>query len=130
MRSLHRTGIPKAWQRPSSARCSARTHPSSSTSTATPRSCTNCSTAGPAPDRFHVRGYVEEGTTTTPYDLLVSNGVSRHDVAITALGHLRGRSGPVGDLAAAYAHHRHRLREEFRRTGVDPAEMTEWKWQP
>ncbi|MBT2365669.1 phosphoketolase family protein [Streptomyces sp. ISL-10] len=83
----------------------------------------------PQPDRFHVRGYVEEGTTTTPYDLLASNGTSRHDLAITALGHLRGRSATAGDLAASYARHRDRLREELRRTGVDPAEITEWRWQ-
>ncbi|MFC5904048.1 hypothetical protein [Streptomyces zhihengii] len=44
----------------------------------------------PRPERFPVRGYVEEGTTTTPYDLLLSNGVSGHDLAITALEHLRG----------------------------------------
>ncbi|GGW37824.1 phosphoketolase family protein [Streptomyces xantholiticus] len=83
----------------------------------------------PGPDRFHVRGYVEEGTTTTPYDLLASNGVSRHDLAITALRHLRGRPGATGDLAARYAHHRDRLREELRRTGVDPAEIAAWAWR-
>jgi xylulose-5-phosphate/fructose-6-phosphate phosphoketolase len=82
----------------------------------------------PNPDRFHVRGYVEEGTTTTPYDLLASNGVSRHDLAITALRHLRGRPGVTGDLAAGLALHRDRLRAELRRTGVDPAEITEWTW--
>ncbi|UYQ60835.1 hypothetical protein [Streptomyces peucetius] len=82
----------------------------------------------PNPDRFHVRGYVGEGTTTTPYDLLAGNGVSRHDLAITALRHLRGRPGAIGDLATGYARHRDRLREELRRTGVDPAEITEWTW--
>jgi xylulose-5-phosphate/fructose-6-phosphate phosphoketolase len=84
----------------------------------------------PGPDRFHVRGYVEEGTTTTPYDLLASNGVSRHDLAATVLDHLRGRASVTGDLAAAYTRHRDRLREEIRRTGTDPAEITEWKWLP
>ncbi|WP_244258360.1 hypothetical protein [Streptomyces sp. Tu 2975] len=84
----------------------------------------------PHPGRFHVRGYIEEGTTTTPYDLLASNGVSRHDLAITALRHLRGRPAAAGDLAARYALRRDRLREELRRTGVDPAEVTEWTWEP
>ncbi|MFJ8074270.1 phosphoketolase family protein [Streptomyces sp. NPDC096176] len=82
----------------------------------------------PRPDRFHVRGYVEEGTTTTPYDLLASNGVSRHDLAITALRHLRGRAAATGDLADRYALHRDRLRKELRRTGVDPVEITDWRW--
>ncbi|MET9423681.1 phosphoketolase family protein [Streptomyces sp. NPDC006540] len=84
----------------------------------------------PHPGRFHVRGYVEEGTTTTPYDLLASNGVSRHDLAIAALRHLRGRPAAAGDLAARYALQRDRIREELRRTGVDPAEITEWTWEP
>ncbi|MFD4025765.1 hypothetical protein ACFWRV_19955 [Streptomyces sp. NPDC058576] len=83
----------------------------------------------PGPGRFHVREYVEEGTTT-PYDLLASNGVSRHDLAIAALGHLRGRATVSGDLAAAHAHHRDRLREEVRRAGTDPAEITQWKGRP
>ncbi|RII20193.1 Xylulose-5-phosphate/fructose-6-phosphate phosphoketolase [Streptomyces sp. YIM 130001] len=82
----------------------------------------------PSPDRFHVRGYVEEGTTTTPYDLLADNGVSRHDLVIAALGLLRGRSGTAGDLAAGWARHRDRLRAQLRRTGEDPAEITEWRW--
>ncbi|GAA3934123.1 phosphoketolase family protein [Streptomyces gulbargensis] len=83
----------------------------------------------PNPDRFHVRGYVEEGTTTTPYDLLASNGVSRHDLAVTALAHVRHRASVTGDLAAAYARERDRLRREIRRTGVDPEEITGWHWQ-
>lgn len=36
------------------------------------------------------------------YDLLASNGVSRHDLAVTALGRVRGRSIVTGDLAVAY----------------------------
>jgi xylulose-5-phosphate/fructose-6-phosphate phosphoketolase len=39
----------------------------------------------PYPDRFHVRGYVEEGTTTTPYDMLVLNRASRYHLCIEAL---------------------------------------------
>lgn len=36
------------------------------------------------------------------YDLLASNGVSRHDLAVTALGRVRGRSTVTGVLAVAY----------------------------
>src|SRR5205807_5182844 len=35
--------------------------------------------------RFHVRGYREEGTTTTPFDMVVLNGMSRFHLAIEAL---------------------------------------------
>lgn len=83
----------------------------------------------PDPGRFHVRGYIEEGTTTTPYDLLISNGTSRHDLAVTALGHLRGRPAATGDLAERYVRRRDELRRELRRTGVDPATITDWTWR-
>lgn len=36
------------------------------------------------------------------YDLLASNGVSRHDLAVTALGRVRGRTTVTGDLAVAH----------------------------
>ena len=32
----------------------------------------------PDADRFHVRGFSEEGTTTTPFDMVVRNGVDRY----------------------------------------------------
>lgn len=82
----------------------------------------------PNPERFHVRGYIEEGTTTTPYDLLASNGTSRHDLAISALHHLRRRSSVTGDLATEHARHRDRIRAQLRRTGIDPPEITDWVW--
>ncbi|WP_420716469.1 phosphoketolase family protein [Streptomyces sp. H27-H1] len=82
----------------------------------------------PNPDRFHVRGYAEEGTTTTPYDLLALNGTSRHDLAITALKYLGTRHGRAAALAGDYALRRDRLRAELRHTGTDPAEITQWRW--
>ncbi len=35
-------------------------------------------------DRFHVRGYIEEGTTTTPFDMVVRNRISRYHLAAAA----------------------------------------------
>ena len=43
----------------------------------------------PNPARFHVRGYHEEGTTTTPFDMVVKNNMSRYQLAIDALGFLQ-----------------------------------------
>lgn len=83
----------------------------------------------PHPDRFHVRGYVEEGTTTTPYDLLALNGTSRQDIAAAVLEHLPAHGVRSRRLAARYVDHRDRLLRELRSTGVDPAEITEWKWR-
>jgi xylulose-5-phosphate/fructose-6-phosphate phosphoketolase len=39
----------------------------------------------PFPSRFHVRGYCEEGTTTTPFDMTVLNNMSRYHLAIEAV---------------------------------------------
>jgi xylulose-5-phosphate/fructose-6-phosphate phosphoketolase len=45
----------------------------------------------PDPGRFHVRGYREEGTTTTPFDMVVLNQTSRFHLAELALKHARER---------------------------------------
>jgi xylulose-5-phosphate/fructose-6-phosphate phosphoketolase len=48
----------------------------------------------PMPHRFHVRGYQEEGTTTTPFDMVVRNEISRYHLCIEALH--RARRVPIG----------------------------------
>lgn len=93
-----------------------------------PSAVHECLHGRPRPDRFHVQGYVEEGTTTTPYELLASNGVSRHDLAIAALRWATGWSTTGGELAVAYARERDDVRAELRRTGVDPDWITDWSW--
>lgn len=42
----------------------------------------------PNPARFHVRGYIEEGTTTTPFDMVVLNRLSRFHLAMDALDYI------------------------------------------
>jgi xylulose-5-phosphate/fructose-6-phosphate phosphoketolase len=98
----------------------------------------------PKQQRFHVRGYVEEGTTTTPFDLLAMNGVDRYQLAIEALNRadvlsaelVQGMSGafavravPNADKAiqkfrAELEKHRGYIRE----VGNDPPEVTDWTW--
>jgi xylulose-5-phosphate/fructose-6-phosphate phosphoketolase len=39
----------------------------------------------PDPARFHVRGFMEEGTTTTPFDMVVLNQMSRYHLAMEAV---------------------------------------------
>jgi len=39
----------------------------------------------PDADRFHVRGFIEQGTTTTPFDMTVKNRVSRYHLAADAI---------------------------------------------
>ena len=47
----------------------------------------------PDADRFHVRGFVEEGTTTTPFDMVVKNRASRYHLVMDAVRNA-GRTPP------------------------------------
>ncbi len=84
----------------------------------------------PLQDRFKVRGYIEEGTTTTPFDMLIRNGASRWQLVITALQCLPKRAVEAAPVIEKYtrklAEHRAYV-EEF---GEDPAEITAWTWTP
>ena len=51
-------------------------------------------------DRFHVRGYEEEGTTTTPFDMVVRNRVSRYHLVLEAMRRSRRRVDGFGELEA------------------------------
>jgi xylulose-5-phosphate/fructose-6-phosphate phosphoketolase len=51
-------------------------------------------------ERFHVRGFTEQGTTTTPFDMVVLNGMSRYQLAAQAI---KRTLGTEGRAAAALA---------------------------
>jgi len=79
-------------------------------------------------DSFHVRGYKEEGTTTTPFDMVVMNDLDRFHLAIEAINRLPslGRKG-----AEAVAKFEAKLAEHFayvREHGEDMPEIQNWKW--
>ena len=82
----------------------------------------------PNPGRFHVHGYIEEGRTTTPFDMLVLNHMSRYDLAMAALKRVsRLRS----NLEGAIAKFRDRLaahRAYIVERDQDMPEVTEWRW--
>ncbi|MFQ6079763.1 MAG: phosphoketolase, partial [Thermodesulfobacteriota bacterium] len=69
----------------------------------------------PNPSRFHVHGYIEEGRTTIPFDMLVLNKMSRYHLAIAALHRatrLRSRAGGIIDkFEERLAAHRVYIRE-------------------
>jgi xylulose-5-phosphate/fructose-6-phosphate phosphoketolase len=79
-------------------------------------------------ERFHVRGFIEQGTTTTPFQMVSMNGMSRYHLCIEALRRtprLGGRAreladecGRLIDAATAYAH------THFE----DPPEIRDWTW--
>jgi xylulose-5-phosphate/fructose-6-phosphate phosphoketolase len=77
----------------------------------------------PNPERFHVRGYVEEGTTTTPFDMTVLNRMSRYHLAIEALRRV-GRDERAAPFEAALARHRAYIVEH----DEDMPEVQGWRW--
>jgi xylulose-5-phosphate/fructose-6-phosphate phosphoketolase len=76
--------------------------------------------------RFHVRGYREEGTTTTPFDMVVLNGTSRFHLASEALR--RTRRPPahadllIDECTAILKRHHAYVREHFE----DMPEIRDW----
>lgn len=54
----------------------------------------------PDADRFRVRGFIEQGTTTTPFDMVVRNRASRYHLVIDALNNARRTPPGASDLKA------------------------------
>jgi xylulose-5-phosphate/fructose-6-phosphate phosphoketolase len=81
-----------------------------------------------AHDRFHVRGYLEEGTTTTPFDMVVLNKISRlHlclDVARYVPEMLRSSGTLVERCTTLLSEHERYIREHF----DDLPEIKDWVW--
>ena len=80
----------------------------------------------PEPERFHVRGYMEEGTTTTPFDMTVLNNISRFQLAIAAI--FRSRIGNASHVIHLFEQkleeHHHFIREHL----DDMPEIKNWTW--
>ena len=79
-------------------------------------------------DNFHVRGYKEEGTTTTPFDMTVLNDIDRFHLA----GDVIDRVPRLRNIAAHIKQGlRHKLIEHKRyivKHGDDLPEVRDWKW--
>ncbi|MHB8595886.1 MAG: phosphoketolase family protein [Ktedonobacteraceae bacterium] len=83
--------------------------------------------------RFHINGYQEEGTTTTPFDMNVRNGTSRYQVASQAIRLAVAHNPHVAVKASALVHRYEYILVDHRRyieeNGVDPEEITNWRWK-
>lgn len=84
----------------------------------------------PEPERFHVRGYMEEGTTTTPFDMVVLNKMSRFHLAMEAL-----RRSDIADQEKVATltelfQQKLELHDRYIQShGTDLPEIENWKWQ-
>ncbi|MFF1252213.1 phosphoketolase [Pseudarthrobacter sp. NPDC058329] len=78
-------------------------------------------------DGLHVRGYKEEGTTTTPFDMAMLNGIDRFQLAIDAIDRVPGLAEKHSLLRQELQDSRIRAREHTRTHGEDPEEIRDWK---
>jgi Phosphoketolase len=77
---------------------------------------------------FHVHGFNEEGTTTTPFDMTVLNELDRYHLAQSAIWHVPGLADRhpelLDDLQERIAEHHRYVREH----GEDVPEVRNWVW--
>ncbi len=79
-------------------------------------------------ENIHVRGYMEKGTTTTPFDMVVLNELDRFHLAIEAIDRVpslqtRGAAAKQAYQARLTEHHRY-----IREHGEDMPEVQNWRW--
>ncbi len=75
---------------------------------------------------IHVRGYIEEGTITTPFDMRVQNKIDRFHLALLALEYLPQFDG---QKLKEYCEEMLKKHEEYIKVnGIDLKEVSEWKW--
>jgi xylulose-5-phosphate/fructose-6-phosphate phosphoketolase len=79
-------------------------------------------------DNIHVRGYKEEGTTTTPFDMVMLNDLDRFHLVIDVIDRVPGLCDSAGHLRQAMADRRLATRLYTREHGEDPAEIRDWTW--
>ena len=79
--------------------------------------------------QFHVHGYIEEGTTTTPFDMVMMNRLDRFSLAmdvidrVPSLGSVAGRAAPAAARTRRLA-----ARAYTREHGEDDPAIANWTW--
>ena len=77
---------------------------------------------------IHVRGYKEEGTTTTPFDMLVLNDMDRYHLVMDVIDRVPGLARRAAVLRQQMVDKRAEHRAYVRRTGEDLPEVRDWAW--
>jgi len=81
----------------------------------------------PHPGRFHVRGFIEEGTTTTPFDMVVRNRASRYQLVIDALNNAKRTPAGAAELQAWCEEQLERHRAYVIEHLQDMPEVRDWR---
>ncbi|HEU0003463.1 MAG TPA: phosphoketolase family protein [Ktedonobacteraceae bacterium] len=82
----------------------------------------------PNTPRFHVRGFMEEGTTTTPFDMVVLNHMSRYHLCIEAMRRATRLRGLTAPLIAECNDMLDKHKEYVRANLEDMPEIRDWVW--
>ena len=77
---------------------------------------------------LHVRGYKEEGTTTTPFDMVMLNDLDRFHLVMDVIDRVPGLSETAGRLRQEMSDRRIRARAYTREYGEDDPEIAGWTW--
>ncbi|NEK39274.1 phosphoketolase family protein [Rhizobium leguminosarum] len=77
---------------------------------------------------IHVRGFIEEGTTTTPFDMTVLNELDRYHLAIEAIERVPGLKEKAGEALAAFRGKLAEHHDYVREYGEDMPEVRNWTW--
>ena len=79
-------------------------------------------------DNFHVRGYKEEGTTTTPFDMVMMNDLDRFHLVMDVIDRVPGLRYRAAHLRQLMRDKRAEHREYVTRRGEDLPEVRDWVW--
>ncbi|NUQ86889.1 MAG: phosphoketolase family protein [Glycomyces artemisiae] len=79
-------------------------------------------------DNIHVRGYKEEGTTTTPFDMVMLNDLDRFRLVMDVIDRVPGLGPNAAGLRQRMVDARHAAREHTREHGEDLPEVAQWSW--
>jgi xylulose-5-phosphate/fructose-6-phosphate phosphoketolase len=77
---------------------------------------------------LHVRGYREEGTTTTPFDMVMLNDLDRFHLVMDVIDRVPGLAGRAGHVRQLMGDRRLACRAYTRKHGEDPPEVRDWTW--
>jgi xylulose-5-phosphate/fructose-6-phosphate phosphoketolase len=77
---------------------------------------------------LHVRGYKEEGTVTTPFDMVMRNDLDRFHLVMDVIDRVPELGSRAAQLRQEMVDRRATARAYAREVGEDPAEIREWTW--
>ena len=77
---------------------------------------------------IHVHGYIEEGSTTTPFDMVVLNKLDRYQLALAAIRRIPRLSNQIEQATARYWATMERHKLYISEHGEDMPEVRDWRW--